>query len=112
MPDDALKEVLLGVFEASLDAQLRAIRRLRHGEAPGATPRRHKGRSQVDMAYDVLKKARGPLHVSEILARIQAGVGVTVDRESLVSSLTKKLARGDRFVRTAKNTFGLRPEAR
>jgi len=98
MPDDALKEVLLGVFEASLDAQLRAIRRLRHGEAPGATPRRRKGRSQVDMAYDVLKKARGPLHVSEILARIQAGVGVTVDRESLVSSLTKKVARSDRFV--------------
>lgn len=112
MPDDALKEVLLGVFEASLDAQLRAVRRLRHGEAPGATPRRQKGRSQVDMAYDVLKKARGPLHVTEILARIQAGAGVTVDRESLVSSLTKKVARGDRFVRTAKNTFGLRPEAR
>ncbi len=113
MPDDALKEVLLDVFEASLDAQLRAVRRLRHGgEAPGAKPRRKKGRSQVDMAYDVLKKARGPLHVSEILARIQAGVGVTVDRESLVSSLTKKVARGDRFVRTAKNTFGLRPEAR
>jgi hypothetical protein len=112
MPDDALKEVLLGVFEASLDAQLRAVRRLRHGEAVAATPRRKKGRSQVDMAYDVLKKARGPLHVSEILARILAGVGVTVDRESLVSSLTKKVARGDRFVRTAKNTFGLRPEAR
>lgn len=112
MPDDALKEVLLGVFEASLDAQLRAVRRLRHGEPPGATPRRKKGRSQVDMAYDVLKKARGPLHVAEILARIHAGVGVTVDRESLVSSLTKKVARSDRFVRTAKNTFGLRPEAR
>lgn len=112
MPDDALKDVLLGVFEASLDAQLRAIRRLRHGEAAAATPRRRKGRSQVDLAYDVLKKARGPLHVSEILARIQANIGVTVDRESLVSSLSKKVARGDRFVRTAKNTFGVRPEAR
>jgi DNA-directed RNA polymerase delta subunit len=66
----------------------------------------------VDLAYDVLKKARGPLHVSEILARIQANIGVTVDRESLVSSLSKKVARGDRFVRTAKNTFGVRPEAR
>lgn len=112
MPNDTLKEVLLGVFEASLDAQLRAVRRLRHGEAPGATPRRHKGRSQVDLAYDVLKKARGPLHVSEILARIQTAFGVAVDRESLVSSLTKKVARGDRFVRTDKNTFSLRAEAR
>lgn len=112
MPDDALKEVLLSVFEAALDAQLRAVRRLRHGEPAGVKPRRKQGRSQVDMAYDVLKKARGPLHVSEILTRIHAGMGVTVDRESLVSSLTKKVARGDRFVRTAKNTFGLRPEGR
>ncbi len=38
--------------------------------------------------------------------------GVAVDRESLVSSLAKKVVRGDRFVRTAKNTFGLRPEGR
>ena len=112
MPDDDLKDVILGTFEASLDAQLRAVRRLRHGGPPGATPRRQKGRSQVDMAYDVLKRARGPLHVSEILTRIHASCAVAVDRESLVSSLTKKVARGDRFVRTAKNTFGLRPEAR
>src|SRR3989442_1398091 len=32
MPDEDLKDVLLGGFEASLDAQLRAVRRLRRGE--------------------------------------------------------------------------------
>jgi hypothetical protein len=64
------------------------------------------------MAYDILRKARAPLHVNEILSRIQVSFKVPVDRESLVSSLTKKVARGDRFVRTAKNTFGLLPEAR
>jgi len=111
MPDD-LKDTLLGVFEASLDAQLRAVRRLRRGEPTTRQPARRQGLSQVDMAYDVLKKARTPLHVSELLARIQRAFGVAVDRESLVSSLTKKVARGDRFVRTEKNTFGLRPEAR
>jgi DNA-directed RNA polymerase delta subunit len=63
------------------------------------------------MACDILKKARAPLHVSEILARIQSTFQVTVDRESLVSSLTKKVARGDRFLRTGKNTFALRAEA-
>ena len=108
MPDD-LKETILDLVEASLEAQLRALRRLRRGPAPPpprAAPRA--GRSQVDMAYDVLKKARGPLHVSELLARIERTFGVAVDRESVVSSLTKKVARGDRFVRTAKNTFGLR----
>jgi hypothetical protein len=52
------------------------------------------------------------LHVSELLARIQSSFGVTVDRESLVSSLSKKVARQDRFLRTQKNTFSLRPETR
>jgi hypothetical protein len=64
------------------------------------------------MAYDALKKARSPLHVSELLARIHSSFGVAVDRESLVSSLTKKVARQDRFLRTDKNTFALRPETR
>ena len=109
MPDD-LKDSILSIFEASLDAQLRAVRRLRDGSPAPTPPRRRASLSQVDMAYDILKKARAPLHVSEILARIHSTFHVTVDRESLVSSLTKKVARGDRFLRTAKNTFGLRPE--
>jgi len=110
--NDDLKDIILSAFEASLDAQLRAIRRLRHGQTEIAQSRPKKGRSQVDMAYDILKKARAPLHVNELLSRIQTTFGVPVDRESLVSSLTKKVARGDRFLRTDKNTFGLRPEAR
>jgi len=110
MPDD-LKNSILTIFEASLEAQLRAVRRLRQGDVPPA-PHPRKGRSQVDMAYDILKEARAPLHVSQLLARIHDSFGISVDRESLVSSLTKKVARGDRFLRPAKNTFALRPEAR
>ncbi len=111
MPDD-LRDTILSILEASLEAQLRAVRRLRHGDAAVAPPRSKKGLSQVDMAYDILKKTRSPLHVSDLLARIQASFGVTIDRESLVSSLAKKVARGDRFLRTAKNTFAVRPEPR
>jgi len=110
--NDELKDLFLGTFEASLEAQLRAVRRLRQGEAEPKRARRNKGLSQVDMAYDVLKKARAPLHVSQLLARIETSFGQQVDRESLVSSLTKKVARGDRFLRADKNTFALRPEAR
>jgi len=110
--NDELKDLFLGTFEASLEAQLRAVRRLRQGEAEPKRTRLKKGLSQVDMAYDVLKKARAPLHASQLLARIEAAFGQRVDRESLVSSLTKKVARGDRFLRTDKNTFALRPEAR
>jgi len=112
MPDDEVKDAILDVLEACLDAQLRAVRRLRRGEPSDGAARRAKGRSQVDMAYDILKQARSPLHISELLTRIQSRFGVAVDRESLVSSLTKKVARGDRFARTEKNTFGLRPEGR
>ena len=111
MKDD-LQNSILTIFEASLDAQLRAVRRLRQGDPSAPRPSRKKGLSQVDMAFDVLKKARSPLHVSLLLDRIHTAFGVTVDRESLVSSLTKKVARHDRFLRTAKNTFALRPEAR
>ena len=107
-----LKDMVLSAFEACLDAQLRAIRRLRQAPTESAQPRPKKGRSQVDLAYDILRKARTPLHVNELLSRIQSTFGVAVDRESLVSSLTKKVARGDRFLRTDKNTFALRPEAR
>lgn len=106
------KDLILSVFEASLDAQLRAVRRLRQGAPLSATPHRRKGLSQIDMAFDILKKARSPLHVSQILDRMQQQFGVTIDRESLVSSLTKKVARADRFLRPEKNTFSLRPEAR
>ena len=110
--NDDLKDSILSIFEASLEAQLRAVRRLRQGEEDTPKPARVKGRSQVDMAYDVLKKARSPLHVSQLLDRIHSSFGVVVDRESLVSSLTKKVARQDRFLRTDKNTFALRPETR
>jgi len=110
--NDETKDLILSVFEASLEAQLRAVRRLRQGEPSSAEPRRRKGLSQIDMAFDILKKARSPLHISGILDRIQTQFGVAIDRESLVSSLTKKVVRGDRFLRPQKNTFSLRPEAR
>ncbi len=110
MPDD-LKDSILSIFEASLAAQLRAVRRLQSGPTVPAPSRRRSGLSQVDMAYDILKKAHTPLYISELLARIHATFHRSVDRESLVSSLSKKVARGDRFLRTGKNTFGVRPEA-
>jgi hypothetical protein len=111
MSDD-LRDTVLSAIEESLDAQLRVVRRLRKGQKPEGEPVRRKGLSQVDMAYDILRKARTPLHIKDLLERIRSSFGTAVDRESLVSSLTKKVARGDRFLRTGPNTFGLRPEAR
>jgi DNA-directed RNA polymerase delta subunit len=106
-----LHDTVLSAIEESLDAQLRAVRRLRKGQTQEIRQSRKTRLSQVDMAYDILKKARTPLHISDLLDRIQSVYGLPLDRESLVSSLTKKIARGDRFLRTKPNTFGLRPEA-
>lgn len=108
--NNEMREVLLEAFEASLEAQLRAVRRLRKPRLETSRPSRQQSMSQLDMAEDVLGRARSPLHISDILARIQSSFSVTVDRESLVSSLSKKVARGHRFLRTSKNTFALRPD--
>lgn len=112
MVADDLKDFILSIFETSLDAQLRAVRRLRQGPAQAPPGRGRKGMSQVNMAYDILKRARSPLHVSQLIERIEQSFGVRVDRESLVSALSKKVARHDRFSRPDKNTFALLPEAK
>jgi septation ring formation regulator EzrA len=109
MSDD-IRDTILAAIEESLDAQLRAIRRLQKGEKPEGNKLRKSHLSQVDMAYNVLKKANRPLHIGELLDRIQGAFGTRVDRDSLVSSLAKKISRGDRFSRTERNTFALRQE--
>ena len=104
---DDLKNVLLDTIESSLEAQLRAVRRLRQEDSEGAA-QTEKGMSQIDMAFDILRRARRPLHVSELIPKINATFSVEVDRESLVSALTKKVLKNDRFTRTDKNTFAVK----
>ena len=106
MDENRIKSAVLDAFEVSLDAQLRAIRRLKQDKA--APTRVRKGMSQVDMAYDILQRVGGPLHISDILDRIARLHGQRLDRESLVSALVKKVQRQDRFTRTGKNIFALK----
>jgi hypothetical protein len=110
-----VRETILSVFEQSLLAQLTAVRRLKAGKSlptepngPAKRGRRRSGRSQFDLAYDILAKAGSPLHISALLQQIQSTFGVKVDSESLVSALSKRVARKDRFDRTQPNTFTLR----
>jgi hypothetical protein len=104
--NEELRDVVLSAFEVSLESQLRAIRKLR---SEGVHPKKRvsRGRSQQLMAYDILSESGVPLHVEKIIDLITKRFGVTIDRESLVSSLSKKVVRRDRFCRTGKNTFGL-----
>jgi hypothetical protein len=106
MEKDAIESAVLHAFEVSLEAQLRAVRRLRTG--PSAAPPARKSTSQIAMVHDILRRAGKPLHVSEIIERVEKVHGLKLDRESIVSTLTKKVSRGDRFVRTDKNVFALK----
>lgn len=104
--NQSVKDSIYEALEVSLEAQLRAIRRLRGVKKK--TPASDKGMSQVDLVYDILVKIGTPLHINEIIRNIETTHRIQVDRESLVSAITKKVARGDRFVRVGKNTFALK----
>jgi hypothetical protein len=110
--DENLRDTLLEVIESSLEAQLRAVRRLRspipgnRKVVAGAETPQKEGMSQVDMAFDILAAGQS-LHIKEILAAIRTRFQIEVDRESLVSALSKRVARGDRFQRVGRNTFSL-----
>lgn len=106
MDKEDIRDTILETIEASLEAQLRAVRRLRK---PGLEKQaKEKSRSQIDLAYDILRRASHPLHITNIIDQIEQIHGLRLDRESLVSALTKKVVRNERFMRTDKNTFALK----
>jgi hypothetical protein len=107
---DAIRDEILAAFELALDTQLRAVRRLR-GRQPPRECGRSKGLSNVGMSFAILQRAKTPLHVDELIVAIAQAYGVQPARDSLVSALTKKVVAGDRFEKTAPNTFGLRADA-
>jgi hypothetical protein len=100
-----IPEWFLSFYESIFSAQLRTIRQLKAPRRIVSKPRRGKGMSKMDMALDILRQAKRPLHVSELLAQIKAKHGVALDRESLVSALVKKVHRNQGVTRPAPNTF-------
>jgi hypothetical protein len=93
--------------ESLLKSQLTTIREfLRRGEEPTFKPRK-KDRSQMSIIYDILHNSPTPLHVSEILARAKDEFHVDLDRESVVSAMTKKVKSGRMFKRVGPNTFAI-----
>ena len=101
---------LLNLYESLLSAQLRVVRQLKSPQP--VKPRREtkEGMSNIDMAIDILQQVRKPLHISEILTQIKTKHRVSLDRESLVSALVKKVHRNQGLSRTAPNTFAATPK--
>jgi hypothetical protein len=61
----------------------------------------------MDIVYDILVAAQGPLHLNQIIQRAQKDYRRPLRRESLVSALTKKVLDQNIYCRTAPNTFDL-----
>jgi|WetSurSiteA1Bulk_404760.scaffolds.fasta_scaffold22332_2 hypothetical protein len=108
MEKEEIRDIILESMVESLQAQVRVLKKLR-GSAEAEKPR-GKSTSQLGIVLNILTKAGHPLHVSEIITEAEKGFGVKLERESLVSALSKKVMKGDRFTRTDKNTFALKGE--
>ena len=95
--------------EDLLKAQLGVIRGYLRSEEPGGRERKAPQRkSQMSIVTDILSSAGAPLHVAEIMRLAKEQYGADLDRESIVSALTKKVKKGVAFVRTGPNTFGIK----
>lgn len=108
--ESEIPEWFLSFHERLLLAQLRVVRQLKAPKPQKAKRAESKSMSNIGMAIDILQQAQKPLHISEILAQIKTKYGVTLDRESLVSALVKKIHRRQGVSRSAPNTFEITGE--
>jgi len=104
-----MKDFFLSIEEEKLKSQLKAIRKLRGKdvEEERVAAVTNKSMSQIEMVYNILYQNKAPMHITDIIDKIKELYGKDVDRESIVSSLVKKVAKNDCFCRTGKNTFSL-----
>ena len=106
---DGIKDLILDIEEEKLKSQLKTIRKLRGKdlEEEKVVLSSDKSMSQIEMVYNILYQSKTPMHITDIIDKIKELYGKDVDRESIVSSLVKKVAKNDCFCRTGKNTFSL-----
>ncbi len=105
-------EWFISFYESLLSAQLRTVRQMKSPKPKKPKRMEGRGMSNMSIAIDILQRAQKPLHISEIIAQAKAKYGVTLDRESLVSALVKKVHRRQGLSRSAPNTFEIGAEGR
>jgi hypothetical protein len=62
----------------------------------------------LNIVEDILASHHQPLHISKIIEIAKNDYNVTLERDSIVSALVKKIKAGVRFTRVAPNTFDLK----
>jgi hypothetical protein len=110
--ESKIPEWFLSFYESLFSAQLRVVRQLKSPKPKKRMRKEDDGMSNMAMAMDILRRAQKPLHISEIITQVKTTYGVTLDRESLVSALVKKVHRRQGLFRSAPNTFEIEAEGR
>lgn len=94
---------IIGLKRELLQAQLKVIHD--YQQKSSKQLKKAKRTSKLDIVEDLLLVSEEPLHISKIISLARDEYGVTLERDSVVSALTKKIRAGDRFVRVSPNTF-------
>jgi len=89
-----------------LQAQLRVVYRHQRKAVPHG--QKVKRTSNLTIVEDILQNSDQPLHISKIIQIAQNDYGVSLERDSIVSALIKKINAGKTFIRVAPNTFALK----
>lgn len=98
-----LKKILLEIEKIKLNAQLKAIKKMIPEEE--IIPVIKHSKSGISIVYDILQEENIPLHINDIIRLAKEKFDIVLDRESIVSAITKKIKRQEKFIRTGKNTF-------
>jgi len=93
----------LTIKQKVLGAQLKAINELLQQFSPVKVKRK----TQTEMVYDILNDVDNSLHIKEIISLVKQKYDVELDRETIVSSIAKKISKGILFKRVAPNTYDL-----
>ena len=64
-------------------------------------------KSLIDQTIAILSEAQGPLHVREIVKKLQEQYGRITDRDAVSSALGKKVKQGLLFTQPAPATYAL-----
>ena len=89
-----------------LQSQLKIIRHYQQ-QSP-QFKKQPKRTSKLDIVEDILLSAHQPLHIDKIIEAARNDYNLTLQRDSIVSALVKKIRAEERFVRVAPNTFALK----
>jgi DNA-directed RNA polymerase delta subunit len=65
--------------------------------------------SKMDVNEKILKSTVRPMHISEIITSAQDNFQVSLERDSAVSAIIKKVRAKQGFIKTGPNTFMWQP---